>query len=76
MKKDYVSVLQNATIKTIAEKLKRTSAQCILRYLIQRNIVVIPKSVTPARINSNYDVGIWLWHYIYKKKSFWKIIKY
>ena len=69
MKKDYISVLQNATIKTIAEKLKRTSAQCILRYLIQRNIVVIPKSVTPARIKSNMDVSIGPKHWFYKKKS-------
>jgi len=56
LKEDYVSVLQNSTIKTIGEKLKRTTAQVILRYLIQRNLVVIPKSATPSRIKSNYDV--------------------
>ena len=58
LKDDCVSVLENSTIKSIADKLKRTAAQIILRYLMQRNLVVIPKSVTPARIKSNYDVNL------------------
>jgi len=56
LKEDYVSVLENSTIKSIADKLKRSTAQVILRYLMQRNLIVIPKSVTPARIQSNYNV--------------------
>ena len=30
--------------------------QAILKWLIQRDIIPIPKSVTPSRIKANYDV--------------------
>jgi len=53
---DYVPVLENTTIKEIAKKLEKTPGQVVLRYLLQRNLVVIPKSVTPSRIQSNYEV--------------------
>lgn len=49
-------MLHDDTIKRIAAKHKKTSAQVMLRYLIQRNIVPIPKSVTPARLKENIDV--------------------
>lgn len=49
-------MLHDETIKRIATKHKKTSAQVMLRYLIQRNIVPIPKSVTPARLRENIDV--------------------
>ena len=55
---DYVPVLENTTIKEIAKKLEKTPGQVVLRYLLQRNLVVIPKSVTPSRIQSNYEVII------------------
>lgn len=37
----------------IANALGRTEAQVALRWMLQKDIVVIPKSVTPARIESN-----------------------
>jgi len=46
-------VLTHTIILNLAEKRKRTPAQILLRWLLQRNIVVIPKSVTPARIEEN-----------------------
>lgn len=49
-------VLDDPTIGAIAEELDRSPAQVIVRWHIQLGNVVIPKSVTPARIRSNFEV--------------------
>ncbi|CAH1175845.1 unnamed protein product [Phaedon cochleariae] len=43
-------------IKALATKYNKSSAQIILRYLIQLGVVVIPKSVNRARIVQNINV--------------------
>lgn len=40
----------------IGKKYGKSVAQITLRWMIQRDIVVIPKSVTPSRIKQNFDV--------------------
>jgi 2,5-diketo-D-gluconate reductase A len=49
-------VLGDDTLATIAAHHQRTVAQVILRWHLQLGNVVIPKSVTPARIRENLDV--------------------
>jgi diketogulonate reductase-like aldo/keto reductase len=49
-------LLRDPTIVAIAERLERTPAQVVLRWHVQLGNIVIPKSVTPARIASNIDV--------------------
>ena len=48
--------LDNATIAEIAQQLGVTPAQVIIRWHLQSGRVVIPKSVTPERIEANFDV--------------------
>lgn len=49
-------VLQDEVIQQIAEAHKKSPAQVVLRWHLQNNTIVIPKSVTPSRIEENFDV--------------------
>ncbi|MEU9191832.1 aldo/keto reductase [Streptomyces hundungensis] len=49
-------LLEVPTVVAIARKHDRTPAQVVLRWHIQLGNVVIPKSVTPSRIQENIDV--------------------
>ena len=46
-------VLGDPAIEAIANDMDRTPAQVVLRWHIQRNSIVFPKSTTPARIEEN-----------------------
>lgn len=48
--------LKDPKIFELAEKYEKTTAQIILRWLIQRNIVVCPKSIHFERINENIRI--------------------
>jgi 2,5-diketo-D-gluconate reductase A len=49
-------ILEDAELSTIAVTHGVTVAQVVLRWMLQRGIVAIPKSVTPSRIASNADL--------------------
>ena len=46
----------DATLSEIASAHGKSVAQVVLRWLTQRNVVVIPKSVRPERMRENLDV--------------------
>ena len=56
MSKNIGQLLENETLIDIAKKYNKTVPQVAIRWLIERGIVVIPKSVTEKRIFSNFDV--------------------
>ncbi|WKA57755.1 aldo/keto reductase [Planococcus shenhongbingii] len=49
-------VLQDKTIQQIAQAHGKSPAQAVLRWHLQNNTIVIPKSVTPSRIKENFQV--------------------
>lgn len=50
------TVLNDETVVKIAEAHKRTTAQVLLRWAVQDNIIVIPRSSNPERIKSNINI--------------------
>ena len=49
-------IFNNPTVKAIAGRHGKTTAQVMLRWLNQRGVVVIPKSVSKARMAENLDI--------------------
>ncbi|MDY3207965.1 aldo/keto reductase [Clostridium baratii] len=49
-------ILKHPVLQEIADKYQKSVAQLTLRWIIQKGIVPLPKSVTPERIKSNLDV--------------------
>ena len=50
------NIFQNELLLSLAGKHKKTVAQVILRWLTQRGVVVIPKSVRKERIMENFNI--------------------
>jgi 2,5-diketo-D-gluconate reductase A len=50
------SLLSNPSVTAVAERHGKTPAQVLIRWHMQLGNIVIPKSVTPERIVSNFDV--------------------
>lgn len=54
---DGMTVLENPVLADIGKRYGKSSAQVVLAWLLQRGIIVIPKSVTAERIASNIEVA-------------------
>jgi 2,5-diketo-D-gluconate reductase A len=50
------NIFENEVLRSIADKYQKTVAQVILRWLTQRGVVAIPKSVRKERIVENFNV--------------------
>jgi 2,5-diketo-D-gluconate reductase A len=49
-------IFRNETLTSIAESHSKTVAQVILRWLAQRGVIAIPKSVRKERMEENFDI--------------------
>lgn len=49
-------VFDTDIIQALAAKYRKTLAQIVIRWHLDRGLIVIPKSVTPSRIQENFDV--------------------
>merc|ERR1712117_190869 len=52
---DKLEGMSSGLIKEVAEEAGLTPAQVMLNFLIAQDIIVVPKSVTPERIESNIN---------------------
>lgn len=50
------NIFQNEILASVAAKYNKTVAQVILRWLLQRGVVAIPKSVRKQRMQENFNV--------------------
>lgn len=50
------NLMQNETLRSIGEKYGKSPVQVILRFLVQNDIMTIPRSVNPEHIKSNFDI--------------------
>lgn len=49
-------LFQNETLETIGKKYNKSVAQVVLRWLTQRGVVAIPKSVRKERMEENFNI--------------------
>ncbi|MDH6534566.1 aldo/keto reductase [Parabacteroides sp. 52] len=49
-------MFNNGVLKSIGDKYGKSVAQVVLRWMIQRDVVVIPKSVRRERMAENFDI--------------------
>ncbi|OEL09273.1 aldo/keto reductase [Staphylococcus equorum] len=49
-------ILTDETINAIAEEIEKSPAQVVIRWNIEHDVVTIPKSVTPHRIEDNINI--------------------
>ncbi len=52
----HAKAMDNEIISRVAKKHSKSYAQVMLRWLIEQNFVVLPKSVTPSRIQENIAI--------------------
>lgn len=52
----YMNMLYDDTLKEIAKKYNKSTAQIILRFFVQKDIIVIPKSTNKDHIKENLEI--------------------
>lgn len=53
-----IPLLEDAVVVEIAKRHSKEAAHVLMKYWIQQNVAVIPKSVNPERVRSNFNVSV------------------
>lgn len=56
--------MEDPLVTKMASEHQKTPAQILLRYLLQRDIAIIPKSVNEKRIKENFDVSFIIFRFL------------
>ena len=51
--------MKHPVVTGVADAVGKSPAQVLIRWAVQRGTSVVPKSVTPSRIEANFDVFDW-----------------
>ncbi|KAL0127384.1 hypothetical protein PUN28_005582 [Cardiocondyla obscurior] len=51
--------LEDLTVQEIARKYEKSPAQILLKHIIQKGVIAIPKSTNSSRIKENFDLFDW-----------------
>lgn len=60
IKDDDPRLMEDPTVVEIAKKKGKSPAQILIRFALDRGNICIPKSVTPSRIQANFEVRVCL----------------
>lgn len=52
----HAKVMDDPIIQAITDKHSKTYTQIMLRWLLEQDLVILPKSVTPSRIQENFEL--------------------
>lgn len=55
-RRDLPDLFENPTVVAIAQRLGKTPAQVLLKWVLQQGVVAIPKSTNADRLRQNLDV--------------------
>lgn len=50
------NILDNSEVVEIANRLGKTPAQVLLKWILERGVAAIPKSTNPTRLRQNLDI--------------------
>ena len=50
------NLMSDPVVASVAEKHSKTPAQVLIRFAVERGIIVVPKSTNPERIAQNFQV--------------------
>lgn len=56
MEKEEIIWFSNPVLKEVGDKYSKSVAQVILRWLMQRNVIALAKSVHKKRMAENFDI--------------------
>lgn len=57
VKDDDPKLMEDPIVTGIATKKGKSPAQILIRFCLERGVICIPKSVTPSRIQANFEVS-------------------
>lgn len=56
LKPETPRLLEDPKLLQVAQSVNKSAAQVVLRWMVQRGVVTIPKSVSPTRIRHNIEI--------------------